>query len=234
MSRQITGVSDQLIPQGSSFRGGEDGSITYIERFALADKSQLPTLIPQIGVTVHPDDSNARCSAVAGEYDQESGVYLLTVEYKTPDGTGWIDIGSKNGGRSVEIIAAVQTEPIETHPDFATLAGTAASPANGAIYDDDGRFTGWAATSAYRGIESYLAPTVRVRIAEVDTVDVTSADLEEIGTIQSVSASDAPTPSGYNWLCTDVSQVDQGDDYLITREYTLSGPSGWNTDIYAP
>ena len=52
-----------------------------------------------------------------------------------------------------------------------------------------------------------------------------------VGTIDTPSG--APTVSGsYDWLATGESWARQGGKYRITRTWMLSGPNGWNKEVY--
>lgn len=79
---------------------------------------------------------------------------------------------------AIEGMATVSAEPIETHPNFRTkLGGTPSNRLNGATFDGEGRFTGFAvqkpttpggqpaaaSSKDLAGVRSYLSPKVTVR-----------------------------------------------------------------------
>jgi len=238
MSRKIvtsqpTGEHLQRKPGGTiTFR--DDGRAIYRESFYLADPARLETgILPQRGVSAHPDFSEPICSNVSCQRSSDGG-WNISVEYETGSSTGSIDIGAISSDGVLEVVASVASESIETHPDFATasMAGTQGSPANGAIFDSDKRFTGWKADSDFAGVDSYLVPTVIAQHSYADNSKPSQALLGNIGSIQVPGHSDIVTPEGRDWLLSHVSYSRSGDAYEIMEEYTLSGPNGWNSDIY--
>lgn len=146
------------------------------------------------GTYLVADNTSADNLSVQGipDYGQEairgSGLYVSkkTQRYNA-DGTLSIDIEAigiekaYNGATTVAVegMSTCSSEPIETHPNFAKLAGTATMPLNGAVFDKDGKFSGFAASagksdsgqslsnqsggSTLAGVKSYLSPKVTYR-----------------------------------------------------------------------
>jgi hypothetical protein len=132
----------------------------------------------------------------------------------------------------VEYTTAVNEEPITTHHNFETFAGTPASPQNGAEFRDPvtnkisndnnvGVFERFWSNppNAFSGVTSYLAPVLVKRITTI-----------------------TPFPDGFTsqvghlsggMLCTMVSVTQRGIVFQSVVEYRGAGPRGWNTAIYS-
>jgi len=157
---------------------------------------------------------------------------------------------------SYELIIGMEESPISTHPNFLTIAGTPASPANGALFVDPetgsvstdnaagvfDRFLPYVGGSlnAKAGIEAYLDPVVTYRESYVSYVLPSASGFGKI-------VSDVPGP-GFrgslgrrNWLYVGYTYRRRGDPggatnrvvYEIAKEWKLSGRNGWDTQIYA-
>jgi hypothetical protein len=125
-------------------------------------------------------------------------------------------------------------EPIETHPDFATLAGTPPSgggtTSEGAVFDGDGLFVGFKSGDLV-GVRSYLASSTTWRETLVTRTRPSGAELTNIGKIDTPNGP-APTPGGRNWLFASISYEQKARTYTVRREWILAGPGGWNADLY--
>ena len=142
-----------------------------------------------------------------------------------------------------ELVGSLSQEPIQTHPDFATIAGTPASPLNGAIFIDPDtlrksesvnaifkEFTNVnGATNPKAGVDSYLEPSVEWRETRFSTSRPTT--LTGLGNIQTPNGS-PPDLSPRNWLYWSESYIRRGGVYQITSTWKLSGRNGWDPDIY--
>lgn len=129
---------------------------------------------------------------------------------------------------------ATNEEPIETHPDFSTFAGTKDSPQTGAIFDEDtGEFFGFssAASSDLIGVRGYLdgKPTLRATWYS----DKALSGIETVMDVYTVRSGAIPgLPAGttalkYNWGSRPI-----GPYYEIWEEYQISGRNGWSETIY--
>jgi hypothetical protein len=154
-----------------------------------------------------------------------------------------------------EMVISMQEQPIETHPRFVShLAGTSAVPRNGAIFMDPS--TGTVSTSNARGVferfapvltgggknpkgglESFLAPTVTYRENYVSGGSPSSAGF---GRVTSSVPGFAGFSGGRNWLNMGFTYQRRGSPsggsnvvYEISNEWLLSGPGGWDSDIYS-
>lgn len=144
-----------------------------------------------------------------------------------------------------ELTTSLSQEPIQTHPDFATFAGTPSTnpPINGSVFvDPDTGFESRKSNAIWKefafkgtanekaGIESYLAPGAEWRETKFQTSRPTG--IRDVGTIESPAGS-PPTLSGRNWLAWGETYVRRGHIYQVTSTWKLSGRNGWDTDIYS-
>lgn len=143
-----------------------------------------------------------------------------------------------------ELNTSLSQEPIQTHPDFASLAGTPSSPLNGAIFvDPETRRQSEAENAVFKefsnnpepgsqskaGVDSYLVPGAEWREIKFQTTRPTG--MKNVGTIDTPSGS-PPTLSGRDWLAWSESYVRRGGVYQVQTTWKLSGRNGWDTDIY--
>lgn len=155
---------------------------------------------------------------------------------------------------------ATSQEPIETHPDFAAFGGLpkegGGTNDKGAMFDEKMKFTGFAvedtvadppkftypsANQNKAGVRAYLAKgltfTETITFNENQRTQATAV-LDNIceygGRVDPPSSSWLlPTPSGAeNWLLVDGDVEEVGDGVKVTRTWRLSGPRGWDQDIY--
>lgn len=141
-----------------------------------------------------------------------------------------------------ELTTSLGQEPIQTHPDFETFAGTPAAPLNGSVFVDpdtgyksekvnalwkEFAYSGTASNKA--GIDSYLAPGAEWRETTFQTTRPTG--IKDVGTIDSPSGPN-PSVSGRDWLVWSESYIRRGKIYQVTTVYKLSGRNGWDDDIY--
>nr|BAR33211.1 hypothetical protein [uncultured Mediterranean phage uvMED] len=144
-----------------------------------------------------------------------------------------------------ELTTSLSQEPIQTHPDFATFAGTPSTnpPINGSVFvDPDTGFGSRKSNAIWKefafkgtanekaGIESYLAPGAEWRETKFQTSRPTG--IRDVGTIETPAGS-PPTLSGRNWLAWGETYVRRGHIYQVTSTWKLSGRNGWDTDIYS-
>ena len=164
---------------------------------------------------------------------------VITTEFA---GTTYSAEPTGDEGVSYELIIGTAEEPIETHPDFISkIGGQPSSPKNGAIFldpetglitEDDakGVFHAFNASSAKAGMISYLAGR-NITFRKNWTQDSKPSSLGGVGGRDTPSA--APSVSGgYDWLYIGMSYVKRGDHYSVSREWKLSGPGGWDSDVY--
>ena len=166
------------------------------------------------------------------------GHAVITCDYA---GTTYTTDTSAN--TTVELIIGTSEEPIETHPDFGTFAGRPSQPnptskpifldpETGQVTQDDakGMFSGFASSGDLAGVVSYLASrNITYRKSWTQKTEPTS-----LGGVGSISAPPSgPNVNGqYNWLYIGMSYRQVGDAFNVSKEWKLSGPKGWESDIY--
>lgn len=141
-----------------------------------------------------------------------------------------------------ELVTSLSQEPIQTHPDFASsIAGTPASPLNGAIFVDPD--TGWQSTKSdaifkefgqggspsKAGVDSYLVPGAEWRETKFQTGR--PSGIRDVGTIDSPTGP-APSVSGRDWLAWSETYIRRGGVYQVSTTWKLSGRNGWDPEIY--
>lgn len=156
--------------------------------------------------------------------------------------------------RVYAVEGATSSEPIESHANFTAFAGTKASPLNGAMFindsddSEDGKFLGFSAdnqpTDPNRrktGTRSYLAPSLVLTETIVRPYSRTSgyspqraSSMVGLGTIDEPPANGL-VPTVYatrNYLLSSITVEDLGNGTREVRRWRLSGPRGWDVDIY--
>ena len=133
-------------------------------------------------------------------------------------------------------------EPIETHPQFESFAGSLGAELNGAVFDSEtGLFEGFKVvagqTNEFGGVEKFLDGGAVVQKTSVYRQVPTGISTELIPRIIGASPPSGapwPLPSGglRTWMKTDLNIVQRGAAFEVTEEWTLSGQRGWNTTIY--
>ncbi|CAN5463350.1 hypothetical protein BH20VER3_BH20VER3_00990 [soil metagenome] len=186
---------------------------------------------PRRNSASHPDFPALICKACQinrlkpGRYAEVIATYRGFV---APDDQNQPNPQDPLGNSVEEIITGTSDQPIQTHPGFVTLiGGTKATPLNDAIFDDDGKFQGFPASSLYAGIESYLVPSTIYRQSTPSRNRPSS-----LGPVGTIAAPPITGPSDTNWLFTSRVWRRDGGIYEVTEEYLLSPPGGWDPTIY--
>jgi hypothetical protein len=154
-----------------------------------------------------------------------------------------------------ELVIGVEEKPIETHPDFLTIAGKPSAPENGAIFLDPStgfisandltgvfdRFAPYKADGNLNlkaGMEAFLDPVCTYRQSYVSA---SRPSAKKVGGIEK----DVPGPGlaslgKRTWLYTGMNYKQRGNPsgqgnevvYEVTNDWKLSGRRGWDEDIY--
>lgn len=145
---------------------------------------------------------------------------------------------------------AVTNAPIETHPDFETFAGTwtnDGSNPNGARFITDvldmnkGKFLGFVPTpgeaNPKAGVTDFLVPSLiysETRTYSGLALSALAIDMNKIGKIDTPPPSNVlPTvASPRNWLLFACNASQVGGGIKVDKKWRLSGPRGWDEDIY--
>jgi hypothetical protein len=130
----------------------------------------------------------------------------------------------------IEYSTGVGEEPIQTHPDFESFAGTPSAPLNGAIFidfetnektTDNGRGIFekfWLnPPNQFSGVTSYLMPVPCKRITSIAPIPEL---VSRVGRLEG------------EWLVTGVTASRRGRIYQNVVEFRGPGRRGWNADIY--
>jgi hypothetical protein len=229
-------LSTSKIKPGSTIFFNRDGTITGKAGYTLKAGA---TALYAIG-EAHPYDANA--------YLAQFGYTWDAAGFQEMDGD-YVGVWSSTN-YMVDGIAATHQEPIETNPNFVSIAGDPTTPINGAFFDPTtNAFIGWmpggysggdASILALVGVQAYLATGLVVRItnASLSSSDVTDA-LALLG-IASDNVTAGIITFSYSYpafLCTNVTykEIPIGSGsatFTITTEYTFTPPNGWNPLIY--
>jgi hypothetical protein len=125
-------------------------------------------------------------------------------------------------------------DAIQTHPNFATFAGTPAAPLNGAKFSTDeqteGEFLGFFdPTNRKYGVRAYIVPTIDIQLSYWTYKRPTTKKLTKIftnipGIVEPQDVAD--------WLLVGQPIRQIGKAYQVTEQYSGSGSLGWDSDIY--
>lgn len=195
-----------------------------------------------MSLTVHPDYPwLVRVSATIKREEADMGRVTLTYKGISPEYAETVQ-------RVYSLEGCLSTEPIESHPDFETFAGTPAIPLTGAKFDLDGLFTGFSANDQpadvnkrKTGVRSYQMPSfmlTEVIVRPYGTVSgyspSTPSSMAALGCIDTPPANSLVPQlhSKRSWMLWSLDIEDLGNGTRETRRWRLSGPRGWDTDIY--
>lgn len=211
--------------------GSAQASLTY-----KCSSDSAFVVIPQY-LSVHPFIPQLKC--YESDLDQEEGgIVRITSIYTGVLANNPEELAQHDYNRTT-------TEaPIETHPKFAVpYASPPVTPAQLATIElalqnaqpPPSTITG-AARLLYdkkvRGIESYLKPGGIYKKTYASESIPGAAIMNLAGKI-ATPGSPAPTPpDGQNYLCIGISWSKAAGVVTIMEEYQLSGPGGWDPEIY--
>ena len=185
--------------------------------------ADCPSAVMQM--TTHPDYSwlKRKTGTISRE---EAFLGRIVVNYE--------GIPPETDERYYKLRAATNSEPIETHPKFANFA----TAGNGAIFEE-GKFTGWESVidgeaNPFAGMKSWLVPGM---VYEEKWVRGKSShegrEASKVGKVDDPPKSSARISiDGRDWLLLGVDVELVGDGSVMTRQWKLSGPSGWNPEVY--
>jgi hypothetical protein len=188
-------------------------------------------------LTAHPFLPDLK--AYESDLDQEpGGILRITTIYKGVLAENPEELAQHDYGRTT-------TEaPIETHPKFAVpydappVTPTDLATIELALQNATAPPTTLStiATLIYnkkrRGIESFLKPGGIYKKTYVSDSYPGASLMNQVGKI-ATPASPAPTaPDGQNYLCIGISWSKQAGVVTIMEDYQLSGPGGWDPDLY--
>jgi len=164
----------------------------------------------------------------------------------------------RDTGVSYTVRGSTSGDPIETHPKFTTDFGGeppegGGTNSKGAKFDEDGKFLGFVAPKEVDGnkyapyedlnrVKSGVRSFLNAGFVYTETKIYNSArragidlDANTLGEIDdSVPNSDAlpEFPEGRDWLLIQFDVDEWGEGLRVTKSWRLSGPRGWDVDIY--
>jgi len=203
------------------------------------DKADVSSL-PAIG-SLHPDDNRMEAYEISKTYNS-NGLVTAVISYFGLIASKTDPVITYSGGQN--------NEPIETHPDFSSFAGTVEAPLNGAKFvtegEEYGAFLGFTEDTAtegeteggdsnqFRGVEYYFTASTQITVSYwQDTAPNLKNRLTIVNKIQGINSSDLDKPSNVkDFLLLDTPYRQVGNFYQITEQYLGSGPQGWNSEIY--
>jgi hypothetical protein len=240
---QIGNVTGAIYQAERPLHLNPDGSATASLTYKCTTSSAY-AVIPAY-LSGHPFISSLAC--YESDLDQEpGGIIRITSIYK-----GVIAADPESLAQH-EFSRTTTEAPIETHPKFAGelsgdgIGGESSAPVSPAqlatielalqnCQNPPSTITGAALTlynKKRRGIESYLKPGGIYKKTYVSNSYPAASLMTRVGKI-STPGEPAPTsPSGQNYLCIGISWAKQAGVVTIMEEYQLSGPGGWDPEIY--
>lgn len=155
-----TAFGSGILQAKDKFKESRDGTLS-IDRTFRALAADWITACPQLGSS-HPVFTTA--SLQQREAVQSSIPFLVdvTLTYERPrSSTGTSSSLPLPPDEYSETANAVEV-PIEAHPDFKTFG----TEANGALFEDDGKFKGWKKDSPYAGYLTYQVASVTENVTK--------------------------------------------------------------------
>ena len=232
---KIGNVSGAIYQSGRPLHLNPDGSAQGSLTYKCTTESSF-AVIPEY-LTPHPFLPKLKC--YESDLDQEDGgIIRITSIYKgvladNPEELAQHEFGRTTTEAPIETLAKFAVpydDPPVTPTELATieLALQNAVPPPESIegvarllYD-----------KKRRGIESYLRPGGIYKKSYASQSIPGAGLMDQVGKITSPGGLAPPAPSGQNYLAIGVSWVKSAGVVTISEEYQLSGPGGWDTDIY--
>ena len=234
-SIQIGNFFEQYQPDGDDVKQGPDGSgeatLTYKTTTTGFTLASLPN-------PLSPHPAYSQLKLYEAQAKREPGnVMAVTCTYRG------VIVGNKFTYSQQEFNVSTSAEPIETHPLFSkavtptelatiqkfldnntvpvyTNAVTNATDAGVKLYN-----------KKRRGIDSYLSIGGTYKLSYIQ--ENIPTDYAPIGAII-IAPTLAPIPPGSRtYLYTGLSWRKQGGVVSVNEEYTMSGPAGWDEELYA-
>lgn len=213
--------------------GSGQSSLTY--KCALTSGAAV---IPAY-LTPHPYLPKLKC--YESDLDQEpGGIIRITSIYK-----GVLADNPKELAQH-EFSRTLTEAPLETHPIFALprdappISASKLAEVELALQNCEPENSSWDDITKKlfqkkrRGIESYLKPGAIYKKTYVDDQIPDSTLLARAGKVFEPGSPCPDAPTDQQYLCMGVTWVKQAGVVTITEEYQLSGPGGWDPDLYAP
>ena len=211
--------------------GSAQASVTY-KCSVTSGNAVVPAYL-----TPHPWEPKLKC--YESDLDREpGGIVRITSIYK-----GVLADNPKDLAQ-VEFSRTVTEAPVETHPIFALPRDNPPVTAQDlaqielALQNCDDNFTSdkdivkKLYEKKRRGIESYLRPGAIYKTTYCSDSIPDAALLAKAGKIVTPDSPCPAAPSGQQYLCMGITWTKQAGVVTISEEYQLSGPGGWDPDLY--
>lgn len=177
--------------------------------------------------------------AYESDLDQESGgIIRITTIYMGVLAAKPEELAQHDYGRTTTEV------PIETHPKFAVpYSAPPVTPSDLAVIElalqnaqDPPSSLSEIAKLLYdkkrRGIESFLRPGGIYKKTYVSESFPGARLMNQVGKIAEPGTPAPTPPAGQNYLCIGISWSKQAGVVTIMEDYQLSGPGGWDPDLY--
>lgn len=233
MAVKVSGIKSDPIPQPEETGVVDRFGLHSMTRVELVPRDDFSRLLRAL-YTSHPQFPAMAVARVSWDKPKQFAGQFYRVSYIYEGFIGSLP------DPTYELSGTLSEEPIETHPDFATFAGTPSAPENGAVFldpetnkptedDDLGVFSEFTAGGGKAGVSSYVSPGALWTETSFSITKPTGfGDLGEIDTPDG----GPPTTGTRDWLLWDFSYRRRGHVYETRKTWKLSGRSGWDTDIY--
>lgn len=232
---QIGDFFEQYQPDGDDVKQGPDGSGEATLTFKRSSDSFTLASLPN-PLSQHPKYSALRLYEAQAKREP-GNIMAVTCTYRG------VIVGNKFTFSQQEFSVNTSSEPIETHPLFVD-AVTPTELAKIQKFLDNNTVPVYTiaipdATAAgvklynkkRRGIDSYLSIGGTYKLSYIQ--ENIPTDYAPIGAII-IAPTLAPIPPGSRtYLYTGLSWRKQGGVVSVNEEYTMSGPAGWDEDLYA-
>lgn len=200
---------------------------------------------PSITSNIPWPDFGVGLTGIMASY--QDGFYRVDYTFQTVPVSGG---GGPIQDETYELAGSLTQEPITSHPKIGTMLSLYAKPGrvkdgkvlwketleNGGTNGTD--LDGNAITNAnpFANVDSYLEVGATFSASKTVAYRGLNLNLPGIGKIATSSPiGTLPTPPGQdgrNWLYAGCSMQQRGYAYTYTVKYLLSGPGGWNREIY--
>lgn len=174
---------------------------------------------------------------------EEANACKVRITYEGVSDDGIVRLGGSGGSNPrYSLKGSTSTSPIETNPNFETVAGTAEDEKDGVEWDDKGNFEKFTtylsdgSKNRKAGTTQWLQPgLIYEETVTLHNKTGVKALVKELGRISDPPKSAVlPTDLGNrNWLMADATAKQVGDGVELTRRWKLSGPNGWDEDWYS-
>jgi len=183
-------------------------------------------VVVNVGPTVEIPNHPGRLVAASATHEP-GGITRGTFDFVTSDFSPGGELTS-NKTQMLEIMGGSREVPVQTHPKFANIdpqrikqitraveneVASAEMPTD--LTSDEQNLI----SLLRREIKYYLVPAVTGRVT---TIESNLPSLNELTTLGGESALPSPGP-GRNWIMTGISAREVGEEFEVTREYTVTG-----------